>query len=207
MSPSPTPYNRAMPKVIDYGARFAQLQQAVFALVLAEGVHAPSRRSVAKVLGLSGSTVHRLIAREADLVSMAADEVVMQRRIALSRPPRDEATRDRAVRMLLDLVPLSRQRAEQELVWFRLTLATGQSEELSRLIKEHQQGRATLLERLAVLLGVPEAERSAAAQDLHLLVDGLTWAVCLGRLHPDDVVPIVEATVDRLAALSRSEAA
>lgn len=191
-----------MPKLVDYGARYALVQEAVYSLVLTEGVHALSRRSLARVLGISASTIHRMIAQEADLVTMAADEVAAQRRFALSWAPREESHRDKAVRTILDLVPLNERRAQQELVWLRLALATGLPEALVGQIAEDREHRTATLEGLSTLLDVPEPQRPGAIQDLHVLVDGLTWGVCAGALAPDVARTAVERTIDRLDGLA-----
>ena len=188
-----------MPRLIDYVARYALLQETVFQVVLTQGVHALSRRSIARLLEVSPSTVHRLVNRDADLVMLAADEVDARRRRALGWALRGEKTRDRALRTILDLVPGTPRRREDELVWLRLTLSAAPSEELTLRLAGSRTALTGALTAVVQLLDVPARQRDAAIEDLHLVVDGLTWAVCTGRLDPERTTPLIERTIDRWA--------
>jgi len=194
-----------MPKLIDYVARYAQVQEAVFTIVLEEGVDAVTRRSVARHLGVSANTINRLVVPEADLITMAADEVVAQRRFAWRPRPRNESVRDRAVRALLDLVPLWSPRTEQELVWLRLSLAVGLPEALTSEIAELRAHTASVCADLAVLLDVPDDDRPLMAAELQVLVDGAIWGRCLGGLDAEDAQSVIERAVDRWVARGRSD--
>ncbi len=191
-----------MPKLVDYVARYALLQETVFQVVLTQGVHALSRRSIARLLEVSPSTVHRLVNREADLVMMAADEVDVRRRRALAWAPRGEKTRDRALRTILDFVPGTRRRSDDELVWLRLTLSAAPSDGLTQRLEECRTALAGALTAVVQLLDVPARHRDAAIEDLHLVIDGLTWAVCTGRLDPEQTTPLIERTIDRWAPVT-----
>ncbi len=196
-----------MPKLVDYVARYALLQETVFEVVLTQGVHALSRRSIARVLEVSPSTVHRLVNREADLVMMAADEVDARRRRALAWTPRGEKTRDRALRTIVDFVPGTRRRSEDELVWLRLTLSAAPSEMLTQRLAESRAALTGALATVVQLLDVPAQQRDRAIEELLLVVDGLTWAVCTGRLDPEETTPLIERAIDRWASGSPQTAA
>ena len=113
-----------MPKLVDYGVRFAFLRQAAFDVVLHQGVGALSRRSVAAALGTSVNTVRRLLAAEADLVSLAAAEVTYRRRHGRMGVLRDVEPAEAAVHLLRKLLPDTELRVAEELVWLRILLDT-----------------------------------------------------------------------------------
>ncbi len=196
-----------MPKLVDYVARYALLQETVFQVVLTQGVHALSRRSIARLLGMSPNTVHRLVNRDADLVMMAADEVDARRRRGLAWTPRGENARDRALRTILDLVPSTPRRRDDELVWLRLTLSASPSEGLTRRLTDGRSAITNALIAVVQLLDVPALQRDVAIEDFHQVVDGLTLAVCTGRLDPEKATPVIERTIERWARATPQTAA
>ena len=114
----------AVPRLVDYSVRFAFLREASFTVVLQRGAAALSRRSVAAALGTSVNTVRRLLAAEAALVALAADEVDTRRRHGRLGRLRDAAPPDAAVHLLRKLLPDTEARIPEELVWLRLLLET-----------------------------------------------------------------------------------
>lgn len=69
-----------MPKIIDSVARFEFFREACFTLVRDEGVGGLARAEMARVLGISVSTVRRALAPDASLAGLAADVVAERRR-------------------------------------------------------------------------------------------------------------------------------
>ncbi len=112
-----------VPKLVNYAARFDFLREAAFTVVHDEGVTALSRHAVARALGTSVSTVRRLLAAEADLVVLAADEVARRRRHGRYGQLREGEPLDRALHVVRALLPDAEHRVAEELVWSRLELA------------------------------------------------------------------------------------
>jgi hypothetical protein len=108
---------------VNYAARFDFLREAAFTVVHDEGVAALSRHSVARALGTSVSTVRRLLAAEAELVVLAADEVARRRRHGRYGRLRDGKPLTRALHVVRALLPDDEHRVAEELVWLRLELA------------------------------------------------------------------------------------
>jgi hypothetical protein len=115
-----------VPKLVDYAVRFDFLREGAFEVVLRQGVAALSRRAVADALGTSVNTVRRLLAEDAHLVSLAADEVDRRRRNGRLSRLRDAEPVDAAVHLLRKCLPDTEARVAEELVWLRLVLATTQ---------------------------------------------------------------------------------
>ena len=111
-----------MPKIIDYGGRFAFLELAAFTLVRDHGVDALSRHGIARVLATSNSLVRRLLNADADLRNLALREVGVRRRARLGARP-STAGVDGGMFLLRSLLPTRPQDVAHELVWWRLTVA------------------------------------------------------------------------------------
>lgn len=122
-----------MPKIIDYGGRFAFFELASFTLVRDHGVDRLSRHGLAKVLGTSISTVRRLLNPEADLRHLALNEVGVRRRARLGRrggagggggrSRTDVPGVDAAMALLAPVLPTCAADVAAELVWWRLVIA------------------------------------------------------------------------------------
>lgn len=119
---APVCSNQVVPKIIDYAGRFAFLELAAFALVRDEGVSSLSRHGVARVLATSISTVRRLLSAEADLRSLALNEVGVRRRRRLRGWGQGTGV-DGALSMLGALVALRPEDVAEELVWWRVAMA------------------------------------------------------------------------------------
>lgn len=111
-----------MPKVVNYAARFEFLRRAAFLVVRDQGPHALSRRSVANALGTSVNSVRRLVAEDADLRQLAADEVTHRRSRGRWDQRRDLTGIDRATFLLRRVLPDEHHRVAEELVWLRLVI-------------------------------------------------------------------------------------
>ena len=112
-----------MPRLIDYSSRFSFLREAAFEVMLTRGVGALTRQSTAQLLGVSDSTVRRLVSADADLVVFAAEEVTSRRRRGRWHAPAGTASQ-RALDLLRRLVPDTDDRIAEELVWWRIVFST-----------------------------------------------------------------------------------
>jgi hypothetical protein len=111
-----------MPKVIDYAGRFAFFELACFTLVRDQGVERLSRHGIAKVLATSISTIRRLLSPEADLRTLALNEVAVRRR-GRTRARVAGTGVDAGLEMLRPLLPDEPAHIAEELVWWRLVVA------------------------------------------------------------------------------------
>jgi hypothetical protein len=110
-----------MPRLVNYPARFEFFRRAAFAIVRDRGVSELSRRAVARELGTSVATVRRLLAPDASLTALAADEVSRRRRFGRWGMPVG-APEDVALRVLRRALPDEDHRIGEELVWWRLVI-------------------------------------------------------------------------------------
>jgi hypothetical protein len=111
-----------VPKIIDYGGRFAFFELACFTLVRDHGVDALSRHGIARVLATSNSLVRRLLHADADLRNLALNEIGVRRRARLGRRPRTTGV-EAGMELLRPVLPTRDQDIAEELVWWRLVVA------------------------------------------------------------------------------------
>ncbi len=114
-----------MPRLIDYAGRFSFLEQAAFEVVLRHGVGRLSFNALAEQLGVSSATVRRAVWADADLTVLAVHEAARRRRAGRWQRAEDSEDGDvlgQSVRQLRRLLPDSRERIAEELVWWKLLL-------------------------------------------------------------------------------------
>ena len=115
-----------MPKVIDYVARFAFLREAAFAVVSQDGLCALTRQGIADQLGVSISTVRRLLDADASLEELAASHVVTRRRRTWLAH-RHDASAGHSSTLAAELLPADEWSAVTELGWWRLLVDAASS--------------------------------------------------------------------------------
>lgn len=187
-----------MPRLIDYSARFAFMREAAFAIVRDRGVAQLSRRAIADELGVAPGAVRRVLDPGARLESLAADEVINQsrrRRWTWPKPRPDQGEHDHPVALLRRLLPDSNTRIDEELVWLRLMVDSprGVPDVLVPHANERDDETRATIERALDHLDVPEAGRAGVSAQLRVVVDGLSLAVCTGRLTPEEAVELLHA--------------
>ncbi len=189
-----------MPKIIDYAGRFAFFELATFTLVRDHGVDSLSRHGVARVLATSISTVRRLLNPEADLRTLALNEVgVRRRRRLLPRIP--DTGIDAALRLAGVLVPTRPEHVAEELVWWRLVVAAPTG---AAMPPDHEDEDGPLHHRFAIATYgyVPEEVLDARieARPSALGVEGRPDVVVAARLDRDADVAARAADIVATAA-------
>jgi len=192
-----------VPRIVDYVGRFAFFELASFTLVRDHGVDRLSRHALAKVLATSVSTIRRLLSPEADLRQLALNEVAYRRRLRLT-PAAGATGPDAGARLLMPLIPTVPEQVAEELVWWRLVIATSDDGEADVVVAARQVHDEDLADRLHTVVRVTAPRLTPPAVDhhaqvLHAVVDGLRVAVSLGRLSPDEAASLARAHVATIA--------
>jgi hypothetical protein len=110
-----------VPKLVDYAARFEFIREAVCAVVDRSGAAALTQRSVAEELGISLTTIKRLIDSAESLPSLGL-ELVQRERRNRARSRRDSGL-PRAVALLLTQLPTDEESLAHARVWESVTSA------------------------------------------------------------------------------------
>ncbi|MBM7803758.1 AcrR family transcriptional regulator [Curtobacterium luteum] len=190
-----------MARSIDVGERRRIVSDAAARVLARNGLGALSVRGVAAEAGLPPSTVRYVFPTQASVRTHALETVFDATTRRVDAVPETLPDRERARRILLELLPLD----EERLIELDVYLALGNAAltdpalrpALDRVVSDMQQWT----EQIVRLVGVPEAERVFEAQRLHALIDGL--AMHVSRLAPgesgDWAIRVLDRHLDGLA--------
>jgi AcrR family transcriptional regulator len=195
-----------MPKIVDHEQRRRELADAVWRVIVRDGVAEVSIRAVAAESGWSSGALRHYFATRAELLAFACEQVIAQvtDRVAGMRPA--GRIREQVRSVLLETMPVDAgRRTEASIAFSFLALGLGDAE-LARVQRLHFTSMYELCLTLVRQL-VPEpggATHESLARRLHAVVDGLTVHVLAGHLGPADMVRELDAHLDDLVRPVRS---
>lgn len=175
-----------MPKIIDGQARREEIAEAVWAITAREGLGAATMRAVAAECGLSVGAVQHSFACQAALQQFAMELIVRRAadRLNAIGSASDAATPETITALLLNLLPLDRERELEARVWLAFFNAALTNDELAPYVAEIDALiNAFCRACLAQLEGLSNGDERApgrmidpdsCALALHALLDGLT---------------------------------
>ncbi|WBC08104.1 TetR family transcriptional regulator C-terminal domain-containing protein [Micromonospora sp. WMMA1947] len=191
-----------MPKIVDHGARRAELARAMWRVVYRDGVGAATVRSIAAEAGWSPSALRHYFATQTELLVFAMEHVQAEAAERIATGDRSGSPRQVAQRILEQLLPLDRQRVREAEVWLLLA-ARAQTDPAARArMADADDGIRRAAEfAVALLTGKPAADPEAVA-GLHALLDGLALHALLypDRMPPARARELLGAHLDALAA-------
>lgn len=160
-----------MPKQVDHAERRELLADALWRVVMRDGIESASLRGVAAEAGWSVGSLRHYFATQSELLSFAM-ELVMQRVAGRIRaPPRETDRRRAAERLLHEVLPLDDERRAEMQVWLAFTTRALVEPELRALRDRAHVGLRELCYFAAELVGACSPAREA--ERLHAIVDGL----------------------------------
>ncbi len=180
-----------MPVQIDHDARRAQLAQAVWHIVVHDGVRGASVRGVAREAGLSMGSVRHFFASQDELLRFAVEAVVSQAggRIEAGAPERMAAAAEgrplEAIAALLEeVLPLDEERMTEAKVWAAFTAPPVSDPGMAAIRRQADDGiRQLCRDALAALaefgLVHPARDLEIETETIHSLLDGLTLHLML----------------------------
>jgi DNA-binding transcriptional regulator YbjK len=201
--PEGTCYKRVVPRVVDPVFRRQAIAEAVFRVVLREGVQQASLRNVAEEAGLAiGSVRHYFATHDEVLVfAMSALAEGIGERVAV-HVDQIAIERDRAgvvERMLCEVLPLDARRRDEAVLWLAFATAARTRPSLLPQAERMYDGLRFLVGR--ILERTREAGQLAPDVDVELEVqrtaaflDGMTVGAVL---HPDRMTPELMLTLLR----------
>lgn len=194
-----------MPKLIDHDARQQEIAEAVWRLILREGVGAVSIREVAAEAGLSTGSVRHVFPSKSALLGYSMR--LIHERAAERAASHVDVTevRKSALAILCEFLPLDDLRRCEMLVNLALIAESPGDPELGAIAADAQIAFRTGCTNIVRGLsgsGLVAAGRdlSVEAARLHALVDGLAMhALVGGGDTPESAVAVLEAHIDSLA--------
>ncbi len=184
-----------MARSIDLDERRRAVSEAAIRVLVRDGLAALSVRNVSAEAALPPSTVRYVFPSQASLREHTIGLVSARTDERIRAIPDGLDPRERAHRIVLELLPLDAERVLELEVYLALGTAAltdaALRPALDRAVDEMRRWCDEVLE----LLGVPAAEREYEARRLHALVDGLALHVV--RLAPGDPGDWATTVLDR----------
>lgn len=173
-----------MARTIDIEGRRTVVSEAACQVLARDGLGALSVRNVAAEAGLPPSTVRYVFPTQSSMREHTITLVFDRTRERVDAVPDDLPPRERARRILIELLPLD----EERVIELEVYLALGNAAltdialrpALDRVVVEMRQW----CEEVLGLVGVPAADLEYEACRLHALIDGLAMHVV--RLAPGE---------------------
>jgi AcrR family transcriptional regulator len=190
-----------VPKIVDHEQRRRELAEAVWRVIVSDGVAEVSIRSVAAEAGWSTGALRHYFASRADLLAFACEQVIAQVTARLQALQPAGSLRDAVAAALLETMPVDDDRhTEVSIAFSFLALGLGDPE-LARVQRLHFTGMyelcLNLIRQLVPNPGPVPAE--TRARRLHALVDGWSVHVLAGHLQPAQMVADLHAYLGELA--------
>ncbi|MDR2566992.1 MAG: TetR family transcriptional regulator [Bifidobacteriaceae bacterium] len=189
-----------MPKLIDHQARKEDLAQAVWDVIVHDGVGAVSVRTVAARAGVAVGSLRYMFPTRAELVAFSGELVLERASRRISSVPTQPDKTDYALAMLRELLPLTAETRAELLVNLAL-LAEAPAIPALVSIRDRTMTAIRDLCRRLITLARPELTGKAAdqaANRLAALTDGLALRLLsTGEDSPDWALAILRAELTR----------
>ncbi|MFE5716772.1 TetR/AcrR family transcriptional regulator [Streptomyces sp. NPDC056501] len=205
-----------MPKYVDPDARRRHVVDALFRVVVREGLHRTSLRAVADEAQLNIGSLRHYFASQQDLMGFAMQSMLdrvgsrllehVERIGDLGSRPRSEQL-ELAAGLLAELLPLDETRRAEVTVFLDFNAAARTNPAFGDLSRQAAEGTRTLMRRVLTRLDVSGALRPGLDLDLETerltaLLDGLGLSAVL---HPEILSPqaCTDVLLTHLGDLSR----
>lgn len=190
-----------MTRSIDVEDRRRVVSEAACRVLADDGIGALSVRNVAAAAGLPPSTVRYVFPTQASMREHTITLVFDRTRERIDALPTGLPPRERAHRILLELLPLDDERVIELDVYLALGNAALTDAELRPALDRVVAEMRVWSEEVLGLVGVPESDREYEACRLHALIDGLAMHVV--RLAPgepgDWAIDVLDRHLDGIA--------
>ncbi|WP_260980945.1 TetR/AcrR family transcriptional regulator [Curtobacterium pusillum] len=190
-----------MARSMDVDQRRRTVSEAACRVLARDGIGALSVRNVAAEAGLPPSTVRYVFPTQSSMREHTITLVFDRTRERVDAVPVDLPPRERAHRIVLELLPLDEERVIELDVYLALGNAALTDAELRPALDRVAAEMREWSEEILGLLGVPSADVEYEACRLHALIDGLAmhvvrlapgepaaWAVDVLQRHLDGIV-------------------
>lgn len=190
-----------MPKVVDHEERRRELAEAVWRVVLRDGVEGVSVREVAAEAGCSAGALRHYLGTKEELLASAArllEERVVGR---LENRPRGLTPREAVRAALCEVLPLDEERRREGSLWFAYasrSLVDRRIAEEYGIVFDGMRELCSRVTRDLAEMGqlAPGLDPDQEASRLHALVDGLAVHGLLGRIEEEEMLAVLDAHLD-----------
>ena len=189
-----------MPRVVDPAERRALIGEAVWRVILRDGLERASVRNVAREAGLSMGSLRHYFTSQADLMAFSMELVIERvRRRTEALPPGDAAA------ALAEALPLDAERRAEAEVWLAFTARARVEPSLREVYTRMDEALRGLCAQVVAGLAGGRLDEAAAAREteaLYALIDGLALHAVMGSgraADPEVAMAAVRRHLERLA--------
>src|SRR3712207_1581760 len=182
-----------MPKIVNHEERRRELAEAVWRVILREGVEGVSVRTVSKEAGWSTGALRHYFGTKEELLASAA-RILEERVIGrLEKRQRGLTPREAVRAALCEVLPLDDKRRTEGALWFAYanrSLVDRKIAEEHAIVFDGVRKLCCMITREMAALGQldPDLDPDKEAGRLHALVDGLAVHGLLGRIDEAEIL-------------------
>lgn len=192
-----------MPKIVDHEERRQELAEAVWRVILRDGVEGVSVRNVAAEAGWSTGALRHYFGTKEELLASGAQLLDERVRGRIEGKHHGGTPREAARSVLCETLPLDEDRRADGALWFAFA---ARSLVDPRIAEEHGvvfDGVRELCSRLIHHMAeggwlVSGLDPEMEATRLHALVDGLAVHGLMGRLGNEEILEVLDAHLARI---------
>ena len=192
-----------MPKIVDHEERRRELAEAVWRVILRDGVEGISLREVSAESGWSTGALRHYFGTKEELLASAArllEERVIRR---LEGRPRGLTPREAVRAALCEVLPLDDERRTEGTIWFAYasrSLVDRRIAEEHEIVFEGVRKLCTVITHEMAEIGQldPDLDPGREAGRLHALVDGLAVHGLLGQIDESEILAVLDAHLDEI---------
>lgn len=196
-------YNKCMPKIVDHGERKHHIAEAAWRVIQEKGMKGATVRNIAKEAGLSLGALRHYFSTQDELLdfamSLVKERVTDRVRFIIES---DLPPKDKALSILLELVPVDEQKMAEMEVWFAFTF---HAKYMKQDTDTQDDGILKGMHRLFEFLDGNgllrrDLDQEVEAERLYALVNGLALHALLEsrRLHPERIVQVLTRHLDSI---------
>lgn len=193
-----------MPRVVDHEERRRELAEAVWRVILRDGVEGVSVREVAVEAGWSAGSLRHYLGTKEELLASAA-RLLEERVVERNNDRPDGLSPRESVRALLCVVlPLDEERRVEVRIWLafanRSLVDPKIADRFRGILFDGIREMCAKITHDMAALGIltPGRDPGIEARRLHAVVDGLAMHGLLGRIGEEEILSLLDAHLDEI---------
>ncbi|CAN5567486.1 TetR/AcrR family transcriptional regulator [soil metagenome] len=192
-----------MPKIVDHEERRRELAEAVWRVILRDGVEGVSVRNVAAEAGWSTGALRHYVGTKEELLASATQLLEERVRSRFEIGRYDGTPREVVRGLLCEVLPLDEERRTEGSLWFAFAARSMVDPRIAQEYEVVFDGVRELCRRAIHRVAeggwlVSGLDNSIEAASLHALVDGLAVHGLMGRLDEEQMLSVLDAHLSRI---------
>lgn len=192
-----------MPKIVDHIERRRELSEAVWRVILRDGVEGVSVRNVAAEAGWSTGALRHYVETKENLLASATQLLDERVRKRFETGRYDGTPREVVRGLLCEILPLDRERRTEGALWFAFAARSLVDPRIAEEYEVVFDGVRELCRRVIYQMDeggwlISELDPEIEMARLHALVDGLAVHGLMGRISEEETLEVLDAHLERI---------